>query len=183
MSMSGLSIIIPTWNEEASLPATLEALKESSELFEVIVIDAGSADQTCDLARAGGARVIEATRKQKAVQLNQGARLAAGNVLLFLHADTVISASALANLRSALASEKVVGGGCARFFDKRSIWLRFCCHLATWRGKIAGLYLGDQAIFVRRSAFEKIGGFRELDVFEDYDLCRRLKPHGRLALI
>lgn len=175
-----ISVIIPTLNEAGSLPATLYALERAAGevRFEVIVADGGSADSTVELAAGAGCRLVRLTRPQRAAQMNIGAAQARGAILLFLHADTLLPAGGLASVQAGCARPDVVGGGFARHYDSPSHWLRFTCWLAGWRNRWFGWHLGDQAIFVRRVVFESLGGFRDLDVFEDVDLSRRLARTG-----
>src|SRR5688500_14604573 len=115
-----LSIIIPTVNEAAQLPATLASLQAQTVPHEVIVADAQSTDATRDIAMRAGAAVIESPRRQRAAQMNTGAAAARGDALLFLHADTRLAPGALAKISRALRQPGVVGGGFARRYDSRS---------------------------------------------------------------
>ncbi len=178
-----ISIIIPTWNEAAHLPATLAALDASPEDKEIIVVDAGSDDETATIARAAGCHVIHAKTRQRASQLNTGAAAAGGEILFFLHADTLVQAAAMPRLEGVAGDPRIAGGGFARRFQPWSPLLACTCRLADWRGRFFGLYFGDQALFVRRNVFLELGGFRDLPVFEDWDLCRRLKSRGKMRLL
>ena len=181
-----LSVIIPTLNEADALPRTLAAVKRAGAggpPCEVIVADAGSADATLEVARTGGGVGVRSSRAQRAAQMNHGAAHARGEILLFLHADTLLPPGALGQVWEACARPGVVGGGFARRYDSPSRWLRLTCWLATWRNRWFGWHLGDQAIFVRRAVFKKLGGFRDFDVFEDVDFSRRLAREGRLVTL
>jgi glycosyltransferase involved in cell wall biosynthesis len=145
-----ISVIIPTYNEAGDLTATLDSDADSKTIPEVIVVDAGSADGTGDLARRRASCVLFSPRRQRACQMNLGARHAHGGTLLFLHADTRLPASALDRIGSALSNDRVVGGGFARRYDSNSRVLRMTCLLAGLRTRMIGWFLGDQAIFVRR---------------------------------
>src|SRR5262245_46995647 len=101
--------------------------------------------------------------------------------LLFLHADTRLPASALDRIESTLLNDRVVGGGFARRYDSNSWFLRTTCLLAGLRTRMIGWFLGDQAIFVRRGTFEKLGGFRDLELFEDLDFSMRMRQTGRVG--
>jgi rSAM/selenodomain-associated transferase 2 len=175
-----LSIVIPTLNEEHSLANTLDALAQLTGDVEVIVADGGSADSTRDIARAHGARVVTGDRG-RGMQMHNGARVAHGEVLLFLHADTIILSDAAARIREALAKdESILGGNFAVEFDGKSRSARFLTWLYPKLGKL-GLCYGDSAIFVRRSVYQDIGGFKSYPIFEDLDLVRRLRKRGRMA--
>src|SRR5690348_6318574 len=143
-----ISVIIPTYNEAGYLTATLDSVEHSKTIREVIVVDAGSADGTDDLARGRAACVLFSPRRQRACQMNLGARHAHGGALLFLHADTRLPTSALDQIGSALSNDRVVGGGFARRYDSNSRFLRTTCLLAGLRTRMIGWFLGDQAIFV-----------------------------------
>jgi len=178
-----ISVIIPTYNEAGDLTATLDSVADSKTIPEVIVVDAGSADGTGDLARQRASRVLLSPRKQRAGQMNLGARHAQGRALLFLHADTRLPASALDRIELALSNACVVGGGFARRYNSNSWLLRTTCLLAGLRTRITGWFLGDQAIFVRRETFEKLGGFRDLELFEDLDFSMRMRQTGRVVTL
>jgi hypothetical protein len=115
--------------------------------------------------------------------MNLGAGHAQGEILLFLHADTILAPSGLDIIERTLKNEQIVGGGFARRFDSRSVLLKCTCLLAEVRNRALGWFLGDQAIFVRRSVFLRLGGFRNMDRFEDLDFSRRLGRLGRLVTL
>lgn len=169
-----ISVIIPTLNEEENLPRSIEAVFKSSRDCEVLVVDCGSADGTQLLARELGAGVIVTGVRQRAAQLNSGARHARGDVFLFLHADTMVPEPGLGRIAAALKDEQVGGGAFARRFDSASPFLRMTCWLAELRNQVVGWHLGDQGIFVRRTCFEQLGGFGQMDRFEDLQFSRRL---------
>jgi rSAM/selenodomain-associated transferase 2 len=179
-----ISIIIPVFNEELYLSATLAAIKTNESPHEIIVVDAGSSDASINVALDYGARVLSTAVKQRADQMNRGAQSARGNIFVFLHADTRLPRNALAKIESAIARQHVVGGGFARRYDSPSWFLRGTCALAEIRTRLfGGWFLGDQAIFVRRGVFDKLGGFRDLDLFEDLDFSRRMRCEGRLITL
>ncbi|MBI5137815.1 MAG: TIGR04283 family arsenosugar biosynthesis glycosyltransferase [Nitrospirae bacterium] len=175
-----VSLVMPVLNEARGIGATLAALPAG--LHEVIVADGGSADGGALLALAAGARVVTCA-PGRGVQLNAGAALAGGDVLLFLHADTRLPAGALAAIQAALADPAVVGGGFALGIDSADPFLRLVARAATWRSRHLGMFYGDQALFVRRAVFERVGGFRPIPIMEDVALVRSLRRVGRLTLI
>ncbi len=179
-----ISIIIPTSNEAQNLSATLDAITAASSdvPHEVIVVDASN-DDTAAIAQARGARLIRSAIRQRAAQMNLGAGQAHGDALLFLHGDTLLPAGALAKIRDVLADDRFVGGAFARRYDSPSLLLRITCGLATLRGQWSGWFLGDQAIFVRADVFQRLGGFRDIPLFEDLDFSRRLRKAGRVTLL
>ena len=178
-----ISVIIPTLNEEQALPQTLEALGSQGEEHEIIVADAQSSDNTVNLAETSGCRVIDCKTKGRSAQMNQGASVADGDILLFLHADTHLPEGALASLVRAMEDEKILGGGYARRFHSRSPLLRFNAFCGSMRSRIFGLHFGDQAMFVRRDAFEELGGFPDLPALEDIEFSRRLKKLGKVRTL
>ena len=178
-----VSVIIPVINESATLPPTLAAIRSHVLPFEIIVVDGGSLDETAAIAQARGARVVPSSRRQRAFQLNLGAHHARGEILLFLHADTLLPEGALDQVAYRLRDPQKVGGAFARRYDSSSWLLRLTCLLARARNRLIGWHLGDQAMFVRRDLFLRLGGFRSVDRFEDLDFSRRLKKFGRLVTL
>lgn len=177
-----LSIIIPTLNEAQNLGETLNSLGNQ---HEIIVVDGGSGDSTLQIAESHGARLVKSGIANRAVQLNKGAGAATGEMLLFLHADTQVQSGTIENLLQRCEKDgAIVGGGFHRYFDSTSPVLKVTCFLANLRSSWFGIFLGDQGIFVRKSVFEQLGGFREdLGFGEDLDLSLRLKSVGNLIAV
>jgi len=173
-----LSLILPVLNEAATVPAQLAALQGlRTRGTELIVVDGGSDDGTADLARPAVDRVLAAPRG-RAAQMNVGAKASRGQVLLFLHADTTLPPAADDLIRSAIAA----GAAWGRFdvrIDGHQPLLRAVERMMNWRSRWSSIATGDQAIFVRREAFERVDGYPELPLMEDIALSKRLK---RLAL-
>ena len=174
-----LSIIIPTLDEERSIGATLDAVARSSAGAEVIVVDGGSRDATVEVARGRGAKVVSAGRC-RGRQMYDGSIRARGRVLWFLHADTLPSAGCVEAMSEALEDPSVAGGNFDVLFDGGRPAARFLTWLYPQLRKL-GLCYGDSGIFVRREAYELVGGFRDYPIFEDLDLVRRLRKVGRVA--
>jgi rSAM/selenodomain-associated transferase 2 len=174
-----ISIIIPTLNEEKTIPDLAESLGRLRGEFEVIVCDGGSADTTVELARRCGLRVIMAPRG-RGPQMNAGARLAEGETLLFLHADTRLPENALELIAGALADEMVCGGNFSLTFGGETREARLLTRIYPLL-RLGGMLYGDSAIFARRGVFERLGGYREYPIFEDCDLYRRIRRLGRFA--
>jgi len=169
-----LSIVVPVLDEAAGIADTLQALAPLREqAHEVIVVDGGSRDATMALAAPWADRVVEGPRG-RARQMNAGAALADGDVLLFLHADTVMPAAAQASLRVAIEAGAPWGR-----FDVRivgaSAWLPVIAALMNWRSRWTGIATGDQAIFVQAALFRRLGGYAEQPLMEDIELSRRLR--------
>ena len=178
-----VSIIVPVLNEAQTIACLLDHIASLPGSFEVIVVDGRSRDVTGELAQAHPLRprVISATIG-RANQCNAGAAAAKGEVLLFLHADTLLPTDAYRLLVEALASRAVVGGNFRLRFDGGD---RFSRLLGAWYSlqRRTGVYYGDSAIWLRSSTFERIGGFRPLPIMEDYDLVRRLERTGGTACL
>jgi rSAM/selenodomain-associated transferase 2 len=178
-----ISVIIPAFNEQEELPETLRRVALNAVEHEIILADGGSTDSTCLIGEEAGAVIARCDRKQRASQMNVGAAKAQGNALLFLHADTWLNRDSLAQIEKALVISGCVGGGFTRRFRSDSLFLRLTSATADFRCRTLGWFLGDQAIFVRRDTFSKIGGFADRSQFEDLDFCRRMKNEGKLAVI
>lgn len=180
--MPTLSIIIPTFNEADHLGATLDAL---SKEHEIIVVDGSSTDATESVAGEYPVTFVSAPARGRAAQMNHGVTVATGEILLFLHADTILSGAAVANLLRAMELEpELPGGGFFRYFDSKSQFLKITCWLANLRSQHWGIFLGDQGIFVRREVFDTLGGFDESMPFgEDLDFSLRLRKAGKTAAV
>jgi rSAM/selenodomain-associated transferase 2 len=174
-----ISIIVPTLNEQECIALTLGALQQLDGEKEIIVVDGGSSDETRSLACAQGAQVLTAP-PGRGVQMHAGALKATGDVLWFVHADTIPPAHALKEIRMHLDSPLIVGGNFGLVFDGTSRAARQLTAIYPML-RILGLSYGDSGIFIRREAYDRIGGFRALALFEDVDLLRRLRGAGRFV--
>lgn len=175
-----ISVIIPTWQESARIAEAVAAAREVGD--EVIVADAGSPDGTARLAQAAGALVVDAPLG-RGPQMQAGARLASGDVLLFLHADASLGPGARLALEHALRDPAIQGGNFRLVFEPRTRWARFFSWANDVRRRWLRIYYGDSALFVRRDVFDAVGGFASLPLFEDYELVRRLERRGRTAYV
>ena len=175
-----ISVIIPTLNEAEGIGASLNSIIRQPEEFEIIVVDGGSADDTTDVARRY-ARIIQSEQRGRAIQMNTGAGQACGEVLVFLHADSRLPHNALSLLRSALIDPRIMGGTFTLRFDNPRFLLRLIVFFTRFRFRF--FHYGDQGIFVRRTVFEELGGFKPIPIMEDIDFLRRLRRRGRVALI
>jgi len=176
-----ISVIVPTLNEAARLPALLASLAAETVAHEVIVADGNSQDGTAQVAEDRGARVVRAEGGRGA-QLRAGTAEARGDILLFLHADSRFPAGGLRAIEGALADPDVIGGNFRLLFDGGDGFSDWLDGFYAWI-RSQGVYYGDSAIFLLRSAYDALGGIRPLALMEDYDLTRRMERLGRTVCI
>lgn len=169
-----ISVIIPAYNEEKALPGTLTALLSQSGDYEVLVVDGGSTDATCRLVRSEPRIRLLTASKGRASQMNAGAKEAKGGLLLFLHADTILPGGALARLNRLESDQTVQAGGFRHRFSGSDRRLALISFLDNFRCVRSRIIYGDQALFVRRSLFERLGGFPDQPILEDVALCEKL---------
>lgn len=181
MNQPRVSIIVPVLNEAGRVTELIERFTRFFSECELVIVDGGSTDGTADLVRPP-AKLVR-TAPGRGHQLNAGAATASGDVLWFVHADTQPDPAAVTELQRALTDPRVVGGGFGISFDRRSLILRYVAWSSNVRARRLGWIFGDQAMFVRREAFEKLGGFPEWPLMEDMDLSRRLGRLGRLVVL
>ncbi len=174
-----VSIIVPTLNEASQISDTLRALQALGGEKEILIADGGSEDETISIAVAAGAIVIESVRG-RGMQQHAGALAASGDVLWFVHADTIPPPAAISDINTALQDSSVVAGNFGLTFDGPS---RAARHMTAIYPTLRWLNLcyGDSGIFVRRTIYEAAGGFRPFAVFEDLDLLKRLRRAGRFV--
>jgi rSAM/selenodomain-associated transferase 2 len=180
------SLIIPTLNEAQRLPATLAAAHRAfGDAAEYIVSDGGSSDATCDIAVRFGAYVIEGERG-RGVQLQRGFCEAHADTCVFLHADTLVPASARSAVEKALSNHTVVGGAFSLEFagsEQGGFLIRVLQHAINVRARLFRTATGDQVIFARRWVLQELGGVPSVPLFEDVRLCRALKRKGRFVIL
>ncbi len=174
-----ISVIIPILNEAETIGGTLDALAGLPGNLEVIVVDGQSHDDSVDIARKRGALVLSGTRG-RGQQLRVGAEHAKGEVLWFLHADSVPSPEALARIDEAVRLPDVAGGNFDLLFAGSSTGARMLTRIYPHLRKL-GLSYGDSGIFVRRDSYDAAGGFRAYPIFEDLDLMKRVRKQGRFV--
>ena len=188
MSRQRLSVIIPALDEEASIARAILSCREAGPC-EVIVVDGGSRDRTAKIARGRADAVIEAKRG-RATQMNAGAAVAGGEILLFLHADTLLPRGAVPVVIGALQDPAVIGGAFrVRLAASHAagLYVRATLGITGWmigaRGSVSHSYSGDQAIFVQADAFRAVGGYPEIPLMEDIELSRRMRRSGKTVLL
>ena len=178
-----LSIIVPALREAENLARLLPALRAEAPGAEIIVADGGSDDGSREAAARVPGVLVLAGARGRARQMNAGARAARGDVLLFLHADTVLPPGFERAIARALADPGVVGGRFDVRLDNPGWPYRMIGGLMNWRSRLSGISTGDQALFVRREVFEALGGFPDIPLMEDVEITRRLKRRGRQAAL
>jgi rSAM/selenodomain-associated transferase 2 len=181
MAAERLSVILPVLNEASTLPAVLARVGAGTNV-EAIAVDGGSADATPSVARDWGADTVLSASGGRARQMNAGAAAATGAILLFLHADTRLPAGYDALARDALAAPAAIAGAFPLAIAGRGWGLRLVEAGVNGRSRWCALPYGDQALFLKTSTFWALGGFPELPIMEDFELVRRLRQRGRIAL-
>ncbi|WP_352420240.1 TIGR04283 family arsenosugar biosynthesis glycosyltransferase [Proteiniborus sp.] len=176
-----ISIIVPVLNEEKTIENTLTRLCDLQGEKEIIVVDGGSSDNTVKIA-SKYVIVIE-SQKGRAKQMNTGASVARGSILWFVHSDSVVSEDSLKGIENAINKGYIGGGFSLYFYDYDTKFMRFVSKSSTWRAKYLGLYFGDQGVFVRKEIFYKLGGYKEIELMEDWDLAKRLGKKGKMKTL
>ncbi len=178
-----LSVLIPAWHDHAHLSRAIPELVRLNRLHEVIVADASPDPGAAEAVRAAGGIYLPAPQPNRGAQMNLAAERASGDVLVFHHADSILTAEHLAALAAALRDPGIIGGAFYRKFDRRHprlLWLETVARYLTRHG---GSFFGDQSVFVRREIFQQLGGFAPIPLMEDMEFSRRLRRAGRVAVL
>ncbi len=178
-----ISVVIPALNEEEKIGECIAALRTGGPACEIIVADGGSKDRTIGIAAdLPGVRIVHSARG-RGTQMNAGVAAAEGDVLLFLHADTILEPGWAGDMAQCLTDGKTVGGA-FRFAINSPGWAyRLVEAWVALRCRIFRLPYGDQAIFVRKEVFTALGGYRDIPLMEDVDLVARMKQIGRITIL
>jgi len=174
-------MIIPIYNEVNNIENYLSTLKNHS-FYEWIIVDGGSHDGTQGLLAQHGVPWMQG-RKGRAMQMNDGAAQCKSDVLLFLHIDTQLPPQASDAIQAAMINPDMVGGRFDVRLDATSSVFRMIEKFINWRSRLSRISTGDQAMFVRRTVFEQLGGFPEQPLMEDIAFSRALKRQGRIACL
>lgn len=180
-----VSVIIPVFHEESTINSAIRALRTHQPvvLREIIVVDGSPGGETlAALEDEGVKRVLSS--KGRGCQMNEGARHATGEILLFLHADTTLPPGGLERLASAMDTGAFVGGAFDLAIDSEALSMKLIARAACARSRFTRLPYGDQALFFEREHFWTMGGFGDIPIMEDVDLMRRIKKTaGRICIL
>lgn len=176
--LPSISVIIPTLNEESNIGKTISSAQQFMKA-EIIVADGESIDNTLSMAKSCGAITLK-TAPGRSQQMNAGAKLASGNILLFLHGDSILPRNYERYIYDALKKPDVVAGAFRFKLDDDSTGLRIVEYLANWRSRYLQKPYGDQGIFIRKDLFTTIGGFPEIPIMEDYEFIKRVCKFGKI---
>ncbi len=176
-----LSVIIPVLNEEKLIKNSIESLRQLNPL-EIIVADGGSTDETCYIAQSCGAKIVKSA-KGRGMQLQAGAAEVKGEILFFIHADAHISEKLRPIHLETAINEGYTGGFLSLRFNEKSPSIFLVEFFANLRSRLFQLPYGDQAIFIKRDIFEKLGGFKKYPFLEDLDFVSRVKKIGKLKYL
>ena len=182
-TQKSISIIIPVYNESPGISVFAELIKPLEKQCEIIFIDGGSSDDTMARLKQSGAEVLSSPKKGRANQMNLGASVSSGEILWFLHADSIPPPEAPAQIREVI--ERGYKIGCFRLrFDTKSPIMHLTALLSNQlRVKIRNIAFGDQGLFIHRDLFESIGGYAAIPLMEDYQLSLDITKAGyRLGL-
>ena len=176
-----ISIIVPVYNEESILSKTSANLQRLSGEAELIFVDGGSTDGSLELCEKLGK--LYRSEKGRAQQMNKGAHLAKGDILLFLHADSIVSPAALSSIEESVKSGALIGGCLTQRLDSDALVYRFIENFGNIRARLTAVFYGDQGIFVTKKAFSRLGGFPEAPIMEDVIFSKRLRKFGRVRVL
>lgn len=181
MNPSFISVIIPTLNEQDNIATTLNYLRSLNSKLELIVVDAGSSDLTCEHAEK--LSTVIHSKTGRGAQMNAGARKASGEILWFIHADCQPHADSVQAINQCMTNEKIVGGGFEYNLDHPGRHFRIVEFFSNFKNRKLQLLFGDMGIFVRREVFERMGGYSEIPLMEDMDFNKRLQRYGKIKIL
>jgi rSAM/selenodomain-associated transferase 2 len=173
------SFIIPVLNEETVIAGTIQHIRslQTFDADEIIVVDGDGAGKTIDGIRNAGVKTL-ISGKGRGTQMNRGAALATGEILIFLHADTLLPHDALERIVKVMQDKTVIAGAFDLSIDSEKALFRLIEKAASFRSRITRIPYGDQAIFMRRSVYNDMGGFKNIPIMEDVEIMQRIKKRG-----
>lgn len=178
-----ISVIIPALNEELHIERCIDSLRAEGFSGDIIVADGGSIDRTKEIALSHTGVIVVESPKGRGTQMNAGSAAATGDILIFLHADTVLEQGWSRELSAALDDPSVVGGAFRFCIDNPSAKYRLVEAWVHMRCRLCRLPYGDQAIFIRRDAFRTLGRYKEILLMEDVDIVRRMNKLGKIGIL
>jgi len=180
MHYPDISIIVPVYNEAKIINRFLEQLCKLTYPgnYEIIVVDGHTNNTTLKAITFGKSIVPISSNQGRAVQMNTGAQIARGTILLFVHADTSLPAEGLTVIARTLYTRRIVGGAFQLGIASQNIWLKIVEHVANIRSRLSRIPYGDQSIFIQKNYFDQIGGYPDIPLMEDVELMRRIKRRG-----
>ena len=179
--MSSISIIIPVLNEVGTIAQTISTAQTGKNV-EIIVVDGGSNDGTIEVVKSLNIKLIYSL-PGRSIQMNFGAKLATGNILLFLHGDTFLPLNFDEFLREIIVQPNIIAGAFELGIRGKKRSLRIVESIVNWRSRYLQMPYGDQGIFLSAQVFEQIGCFPEIPIMEDFELIRKLRKRGRIGII
>ncbi|MEB3339742.1 TIGR04283 family arsenosugar biosynthesis glycosyltransferase [Okeania sp.] len=179
--MSSISIIIPVLNEVSTISQTISTAQTGKNV-EIIVVDGGSNDGTPELVKSLDVKLISSL-SGRSIQMNLGANLATGNILLFLHGDTFLPLNFDELLREIIAKPNIIAGAFELGIRSRKRSLKIVEKMVNSRSHFCQMPYGDQGIFLSAKVFAEVGGFPEIPIMEDFELIRNLKKKGRIEIV
>jgi rSAM/selenodomain-associated transferase 2 len=172
-----ISVIIPVLREEAVINDAITRIRAMDGAVEIIVVDGSPQGATLEAISGDHAKRV-VSEKGRARQMNQGARTALGDILLFLHADTELPPDAFGSISSVMQDGSLVGGAFDLGIGEKGLPFRLIESIASFRSRLTRIPYGDQAIFLTRDYFTKLDGYKEIPLMEDVELMRRVKAAG-----
>ena len=172
-----ISVIVPVYNESANIDKLLALVTSLGGQCEILIVDGGSKDGTAELLEKSGATIIRSPEKGRANQMNLGAAMSGGDVLWFVHADSILPPDALTMIHEVLGKGHSFGCFGLRF-DSKSLLMRLNALFSNLRVRFRSIAFGDQGIFIRRDLFEIIGGYASIALMEDLQLSLDVKQSG-----
>ncbi len=178
-----ISVIIPVLREEAVINDAITRIRDMDTAIEIIVVDGSPQGETLEAISGGHAKCV-VSEMGRARQMNQGARAAQGEILLFLHADTELPPDAFRTISEVMKDGRLIGGAFDLGIDEKGLPFRLIESIASLRSRLTRIPYGDQAIFLRSDYFARAGGYKAMPLMEDVELMRRVKAAGgRICII
>ncbi len=178
-----ISVIIPAYNEESCLAHCIESVRSQNHPAEIIVTDGGSEDSTRTMARNLSAKVIEIGERNLGKQLNRAAAIAKGEILLFLHADSLLTSGIFEQIEASLNQKEYIGGAFrVKLTGKRGFY-RYLEAGGDLYCQLTKTYFGDRCVFIRASVFKQMEGFREMVIMADVEFSRRMNRLGKTVFL